>query len=100
MKRESTADPCQSDEIGDQQQRNAFLEWARQWSDGNARCPICRRDDFYLLDVRAEGQLRYETLRCKACDACWKVEFREAAVVVLGGDDGARDNWIELKSLD
>lgn len=99
MKQESTAKPCQSDD-SDQQQRNAFFEWARQWSDGNARCPICGQDDFNLLDVRAEGQLRYETLRCKACDARWKVEFRETAVVVLGGDNGGGDNWIDLKSMD
>ena len=93
MKRESTAEPCQSSEISHQQ---SFIEWARQWSDGHARCPICGRDDFYLVDVRADAQLRYETLKCKACDARWKVEFREAAILVLEGEDD-RDNWIDLK---
>ena len=85
-------------QIEHQQIQPASLEWARRWREGDARCPRCTGTDFELVDFRAEGQMRYETLRCKAaaCRASWKVEFREAALAVLEDNIGSEGIWIEL----
>jgi hypothetical protein len=80
-----------------QQVRNGNIEWARQWRDGNAKCPYCAGTEFDIVDVDSEGRLRYETFKCKVetCAAPWKVEFREVALVVVDGED----NWIEFDQI-
>jgi len=77
--------------------RRGNLEWAKNWRDGDAKCPCCGGIEFDIVDVESEGRLRYETFRCKAetCLVHWKVEFREAAVVVIDGED----DWIELDEI-
>jgi hypothetical protein len=90
------------DNIDAREQRCVAVEWARQWHNGNVRCPRCTLDEFDLVDVQSEGQMRYETFRCNAtaCGARWKVEFRETALAVLRDDLVSEDDWIELQSLD
>jgi hypothetical protein len=87
----------EADEIERKQQvRRADLDWARQWHDGCARCPTCGRTELGVVDLEAEGQLRYESMSCKGCGARWKVEYRESAVAILREDTDHDDDWIEL----
>jgi hypothetical protein len=74
------------------------LRWARRWRDGDAQCPRCAGAEFQIVDVESDGKMRYETFRCRdvACDARWKVEFCESALVVVS-EDGDQD-WIDLLS--
>lgn len=77
--------------------RSTDLEWARAWHDGCARCPRCGCTEFGLVDFEADAGVRYESHGCEGCGARWKVEFREAALVVLREDEEA--DWIELPLL-
>jgi len=98
----ATAGMRELDQLDDRRQPIAVVEWARKWREGNALCPLCGADEFDLLDIHSAGQMRYETLRCKAgaCRARWRVEFREAALAVLGGDVERESSWIELHPTD
>ncbi len=90
-------------EMQDQQEvRRGDLKWAREWRDGNARCPYCAGTEFDIVDLNAEGRMRYETFRCKtnACKARWKVEYRETALILLRDDADCEDDWIELEIFD
>jgi hypothetical protein len=75
------------------------LTWAREWFDGNARCPCCAGTEFDIVDLNADGRMRYETFRCEtgACRARWKVEFRESALSLLRDGADCEGAWIELQ---
>ena len=79
--------------------RRAQLLWAREWHEGEARCPICGGTEFGIPDVKHEDHARYESFRCKSCSAEWSVQFSEAAVAV-GREDDADGDWIELEMFD
>jgi len=79
-----------------QQTRRADLEWAQAWHGGCARCPNCGRTEFGLVDLDSDARERYESMTCRDCGACWKVEFRESAVVILREEADQDDEWIEL----
>ena len=96
---EAVAPPaCETEPLEHKGTRRATLEWARQWHEGDAQCPRCGSTEFEIVDIRTDGQMRYETFRCASarCSACWQVEFREAALVVLENDSASQDDWIEL----
>jgi hypothetical protein len=87
------------EEIERQQKiRQQDLRWARRWRDGDAQCPRCAGAEFQIVDVESDGKMRYETFRCRdvACDARWKVEFCESALVVVS--EGGDQDWIDLLS--
>ncbi len=77
--------------------RRRDRRWARQWQDGDAQCPGCSGTEFCLTNVESDGQRRYETFKCEAeaCGSRWKVEFIEAAVVVVVRED-REDDWIDI----
>jgi len=87
-------------ETEDSKQCREDLEWARQWRQGDARCPSCGGSEFCIPDCRYEDQARYESFRCISCSARWKVELRETALVVVRDDIGSDDEWIELDQFD
>ena len=82
--------------------RRGDLRWAEQWHQGSAQCPRCNGTEFRVVDVEHEGQMRYESFQCKAasCGVRWKVEFRDAALVVMGDAIGCEDDWIEFSNQD
>lgn len=85
-----------------QEERRGDLKWAREWRDGNARCPCCAGTEFDIVDLNADGHMRYETFKCEteACGARWKVEFRESALSLLRDGADGDGGWIELQIFD
>jgi hypothetical protein len=74
-------------------------EWARAWSNGQARCPKCQGTTLSIINLNSEDSSRYETWSC-SCGARWKVELRENALCVLEQDGSEDGPWIELEQLD
>lgn len=88
--------------IDEQQKlRRKQIQWAKQWHAGHQRCPDCDGVDFASVETEYEGSLQYVTFRCMAetCDAFWKMELREAAVLILR-DSNRDDDWIEIAIFD